>query len=176
MVVPAVIAWINLSLNFHKFHCITTAIALDVSRLNATLHISHSLQWTPSTSQQVTQHTQPWCKPSPWGDWNMCCLHTVTLITVGQMNCKYFNCTLFYYIPIIFLIFNVISVDFCVSHGSSLMFSFGISQICISLIHGRTQNTSASFHRKAELLIQFSCFNRNSGYFGPFGQQGPAIN
>ena len=81
------------------------------------------------------------------------------------MNCKYFNYTLFYHIPIIFLIFNVISVDFCVSHGSSLMFSFGISQICISLIHGRTQNTSASFHRKAELLIQFSCFNRNSGYF-----------
>ena len=37
-------------------------------------------------------------------------------------------------------------------------------------------NTSALFHRKAELLIQFSCFNRNSGYFGPFGQQGPAIN
>ena len=89
----------------------------------------------------------------------------VTLITVGQMNCKYFNYTLFYHIPIIFLIFNVISVDFCVSHGSSLMFSFGISQICISLIHGRTQNTSASFHRKAELLIQFSCFNRKSGYF-----------
>ena len=101
---------------------------------------------------------------------------SVTLIMVGQMNCKYFSSTLFYHIPIIFLIFNVISVEFCVSHGSSLMFSFGISQICISLIHGRTQNTSASFHRKAELLIQCSCFNRNSGYFGLFGQQGPAIN
>ena len=81
------------------------------------------------------------------------------------MNCKYFNYTLFYHIPIIFLIFNVISVDFCVSHGCTLMFSFEISQICISLIHGRTQNISASFHRNAELLIQFSCFNRNSGYF-----------